>query len=286
VVAAKLFPYLLLAPYLIAFVIFLAFPIVRGFYMSLFDWGIFGPREFLGLKNYATLFEEPQFWQAFSNTLTFTIMYVPMVVILSLVLAVLLSKKIRGMGWFRTAFFLPIVINVATATIAVRWLLDSEIGVVNRLLAMLNLPTQSWLNQEGWAMFAVALVSVWSSSGINIVMFLAGLENIPQELYEAVMVDGGNAWHKFTKITLPLLRPFTLLVTILSLIRALQVFGEIYMLTQGGPYGSTTVLTYLLYEEGFTYFRFGTAAAIGVFMTLLIAVVSLIQFRLLVYQEV
>ena len=255
-VAAKLFPYLLLAPYLIAFVIFLAFPIVRGFYMSLFDWGIFGPREFLGLKNYATLFEEPQFWQAFSNTLTFTIMYVPMVVILSLVLAVLLSKKIRGMGWFRTAFFLPIVINVATATIAVRWLLDSEIGVVNRLLAMLNLPTQSWLNQEGWAMFAVALVSVWSSPGINIVMFLAGLENIPQELYEAVMVDGGNAWHKFTKITLPLLRPFTLLVTILSLIRALQVFGEIYMLTQGGPYGSTTVLTYLLYEEGFTYFRF------------------------------
>jgi ABC-type sugar transport system permease subunit len=283
VVAAKLFPYLLLAPYLIAFVIFLAFPIVRGFYMSLFDWGIFGPREFLGLKNYATLFEEPQFWQAFSNTLTFTIMYVPMVVILSLVLAVLLSKKIRGMGWFRTAFFLPIVINVATATIAVRWLLDSEIGVVNRLLAMLNLPTQSWLNQEGWAMFAVALVSVWSSSGINIVMFLAGLENIPQELYEAVMVDGGNAWHKFTKITLPLLRPFTLLVTILSLIRALQVFGEIYMLTQGGPYGSTTVLTYLLYEEGFTYFRFGTAAAIGVFMTLLIAVVSLIQFKL--FQE-
>ncbi|NMB45809.1 MAG: sugar ABC transporter permease [Firmicutes bacterium] len=281
--AAKLFPYLLLAPYLIAFVIFLAFPIVRGFYMSLFDWGIFGPREFLGLKNYATLFEEPQFWQAFSNTLTFTIMYVPMVVILSLVLAVLLSKKIRGMGWFRTAFFLPIVINVATATIAVRWLLDSEIGVVNRLLAMLNLPTQSWLNQEGWAMFAVALVSVWSSSGINIVMFLAGLENIPQELYEAVMVDGGNAWHKFTKITLPLLRPFTLLVTILSLIRALQVFGEIYMLTQGGPYGSTTVLTYLLYEEGFTYFRFGTAAAIGVFMTLLIAVVSLIQFKL--FQE-
>ena len=274
-VAAKLFPYLLLAPYLIAFVIFLAFPIVRGFYMSLFDWGIFGPREFLGLKNYATLFEEPQFWQAFSNTLTFTIMYVPMVVILSLVLAVLLSKKIRGMGWFRTAFFLPIVINVATATIAVRWLLDSEIGVVNRLLAMLNLPTQSWLNQEGWAMFAVALVSVWSSPGINIVMFLAGLENIPQELYEAVMVDGGNAWHKFTKITLPLLRPFTLLVTILSLIRALQVFGEIYMLTQGGPYGSTTVLTYLLYE--------GTAAAIGVFMTLLIAVVSLIQFKL--FQE-
>lgn len=278
--AAKLFPYLLLTPYLIAFVVFLAFPIVRGFYMSLFDWGIFGPRQFLGLKNYATLFSEPKFWGALSNTLTFTVMYVPMVVILSLVLAVLLSKKIRGMACFRTAFFLPIVINVATATIAVRWLLDSEIGVVNRFLTMLNLPTQSWLNQEGWAMFAVALVSVWSSAGINIVMLLAGLESIPQELYEAVMVDGGNAWHRFTKITLPLLRPFTLLVTILSLIRALQVFGEIYMLTQGGPYGSTTVLTYLLYEEGFTYFRFGTAAAIGVFMTFLIAIMSLIQFKL------
>ena len=198
---------------------------------------------------------------------------------IALRLAVLLSEKMRGIALYRLIFFLPIVVNVATAAIAIKWVLDPVTGVLNRLIELFFLPTQSWLNQPGWAMMAVSMVAIWGSAGFYTVIYMAGLTNIPKEYYEAAMIDGGNSWDRLVHITVPLLRPVTLLVTILALVSALQVFGEVYMLTGGGPYGSTRVLTYLLYQEGFTNFRFGTAAAIGVVMTLLIALLSFVQFR-------
>lgn len=178
-------------------------------------------------------------------------------------------------------FFLPLVINVAVAAIAVGWIIDPNIGMLNRFLSILNLPTQSWLQQPGWAMLAVSLVTVWTSAGFNVIIYLAALENIDKQLYEAASLDGSNAFQNLIYITAPLLRPITLLITVLSLVLALQVFGEVYLLTNGGPFGSTTVLTFLLYESGFTNFEFGKAAAIGVIMTFLIAVLSLIQFKVL-----
>jgi len=276
----KILPYLFLAPYLIFFLLFLGYPIVRGFYISLFDWGIFGPKGFLGLQNYISLLHEEDFWRALKNTLFFTVMYVPLMVLVSLLLAVLLKEELPGIQVFRTIFFLPIVINVAVSAVAVGWILDPQIGILNRILSGLHLPTQSWLSREGWAMFAVVLVAIWSGAGFNIIIFLAGLEGIAAELYEAAKVDGATAWQCLRYITIPLLKPVTLLVTVLSIIGALQVFGEIYMLTGGGPHGSTTVLAYLLYERGFTYFKFGEAASIGVIMTLLIGLLSFIQFKL------
>lgn len=277
---SKLFAYLLLAPYLFVFAVFMIYPIVRGVYISFFDWGIFGPLEFTGLRNYLDLLRYESFWRALYNTLFFTLLSVPPVVVIALLLAVLLNGSIRGIWLFRLIFFLPIVINVATAAIAIQWLLDPVTGILNRLLEAIHLPKQSWLIQPGWAMMAVSMVSIWGSAGFYTVIYLAGLTNIPREYYEAAMIDGGNAWHQLVHITVPLLRPVTLLVTILAMVSALQVFGEVYMLTGGGPYGSTRVLAYLLYQEGFTNFRFGTAAAIGVIMTLLIAVLSAVQFRM------
>jgi ABC-type sugar transport system permease subunit len=276
----ELFPYLLLAPYLVVFGLFLGYPILRALYISLFEWGIFGPVRFVGLENYTGLFGNDAFWRSLWNTLFYTILFVPSVVLISLLLAVLLKRNLPGMPLFRTAFFWPMVINVAVAAIAVQWILQPQFGMLNRFLTIANLPTQTWLNQPGWAMVAVAMVSIWTSSGFNIIIFLAGLENIPQELYDAAMVDGSNAWHNLLHITVPLLKPVTLLVTILSLVQALMVFGEVFVLTQGGPFGSTKVLTYLLYEQGFTYFRFGVAAAIGVVMTVMIAFISFAQFKL------
>lgn len=277
---ARLFPYLLLAPYLFFFVLFLGYPIVRGVYMSFWDWGIFGPIEFQGLKTYTDLLQHREFLQSLNNTLFFTVLFVAPVVVISLCLAVLLNGEIPGMGLFRTIFFLPIVVNVATATIAIDWILDPATGILNRILEGLSLPTQAWLSQPGWAMMAVSMVVIWMSAGLYTIIYMAGLSNIPTEYYEAVMIDGGNGWHQLRYITVPLLRPVTLLVVILALIQAFQVFGEVYLLTGGGPFGSTKVLTYLLYQEGFTNFRFGSAAAIGVVMTLMIAAISYVQFRI------
>ncbi len=276
---SRIFPYMLLAPYLVVFVLFLGYPIVRGFYMSMFDWGIMGPREFLGLGNYIELFGDNRFWRVLGNSLFFTVLYVPPVVIISLLLAVLLHKNIPGISFFRSAFFLPIVINVSVSAIAINWVMNPQIGLLNRVLQGVGLPTQSWLSQPGWAMVVVSMVVIWSSAGFNIIIFLAGLENIPQELYEAAQVDGSTPWHTLIHITVPLLSPVTLLVAVLSMIGSLQVFGEIFLLTGGGPFGSTTVLAYYLYEKGFNDFEFGLAAAVGVIMTGLIAVLTVIQFR-------
>lgn len=269
----------MLAPYLVVFVIFLGYPIVRGFYMSLFDWGIMGPREFVGLENYVDLFGDDRFWRVIGNSLTFVVMYVPAVVAISLLLAILLDKFFPGISLFRAAFFLPIVINLSVSAIAIRWIMDSQIGLLNRVLTGLNIPPQTWLNQQGWAMLVVVLVVIWSSAGFNIIIFLAGLRNISEEIYDAAMVDGSTGWNTTWHITIPLMRPVILLVTVLATIGAFQVFGEIFVLTGGGPFGSTTVLAYYLYDQGFGRFRFGVAAAVGVVMTAFIAVLTLIQFR-------
>jgi ABC-type sugar transport system permease subunit len=276
----RVLPWLLLAPYTALFLLFLAYPVVRAVYISLFDWGIFGPQAWLGLGNYLDLARDERFWRALWTTLLFALIYVPMAVVVSLLLAVLLHARLPGIALFRTIFFVPIVINVATAAIAVGWVLDPAIGIVNRLLALVGLPGQDWLNQPGWALFAVSLVNLWTNAGFNIIILIAGLENIPDELYEQARIDGGTALDELTHVTVPLLKPILLLVTVLSLVHALQAFGEILLLTDGGPFGSTTVLGFLLYEEGFQNFAFGRAAAIGVVLTVLIAGLSLVQFRL------
>jgi ABC-type sugar transport system permease subunit len=276
---SKSFPYLLLAPYLVVFVVFLGYPIVRGIYMSLFDWGIMGPRAFVGFENYIDLFTDDRFWRVVGNSFFFVALYVPSVVTVSLLLAILLDKFFPGITLFRAAFFLPIVINLSVSAIAIRWMMDPQIGLLNRVLVGLHLPPQTWLNQQGWAMVVVVLVVLWSSAGFNIIIFLAGLRGISEEIYDAALVDGSTGWRTVLHITIPLLKPVILLVTVLSTISALQVFGEIFVLTNGGPFGSTTVLAYYLYDQGFGRFRFGVAAAVGVVMTAFIAVLTLIQFR-------
>lgn len=275
------FPYLLLAPYMVVFAVFLAYPAGRGAFISLFDWGLFGPDRFVGLSNYAALLDDERFWRALWITFAYAAIYVPLAVCASLALAVLLHRHVPGVALFRTAFFLPTAINVAVASIAIGWVLDPEIGVLNRLLRAGGLPGQSWVSQPGWALFAVSLVALWTTAGLKIAVLLAGLEGIPDDLYESARLDGSTAWQDVRYITVPLLRPVLLLVGVLSLIEAFQVFGEVMMLTGGGPDGSTTVLSLLLYREGFESFALGRAAAIGVLITLMVALLSVLQFRAL-----
>lgn len=276
---SKLFPFLLVAPYLIVFAIFLGYPIVRAVYISLFDWGIFGPNGFVGVGNYVSLFNDGRFWRSLITTVQFAAIFVPLIMVVSVVLAVLLHRKLPGIAIFRTAFFFPLVVNVAVASIAFRWLFEPQAGTINQILRALNLPDQAWLSQPGWALVAVALISLWGGVGFMVIILLAGLENIPDDLYEAAELDGSTPIQNFFLITLPLLKPIMLIVMILSLIQAFQVFGEVLILTGGGPFGSTEVLTMLLYEEGFRSFAIGRAAAIGVVITVIIAALSLLQFR-------
>ncbi len=276
---STLFPYLLAGPYIALFAVFVAYPVGRALYMSLWDWGIFGPNAFVGLSNYTSLLGDTRFWSSFWVTSTFALMYVPMITVISLVLAVLLHRKLPGIGIFRTAFFLPIVINVAVAAIAFNWLFEPNIGTIDKVLSFFGLPGQNLLQQPGWALFVVSLVTLWINVGFMVIILLAGLENIPDELYEAARLDGSNPLQDLVLITVPLLRPILLIVIVLSIVQGFQIFGEVLIMTQGGPFGSTTVLTMLLYEEGFERFALGRAAAIGVVITIVIATLSFIQFR-------
>lgn len=276
---SRFFPYLLVAPYLIVFAIFIGYPIGRAIFISFHDWGIFGPNGFVGFGNYIALFNESRFWRSLMTTTQFALIFVPMIMVVSVVLAVLLHRSLPGIGLFRTAFFIPLVVNVAVASIAFKWLFEPQAGIINKMLRMIGLPDQTWLNEPGWALLAVAFIALWGSVGFMVIILLAGLENIPDDLYEAAELDGSNAFQNFFFITLPLLKPIMLIVMILSLISAFQVFGEVLIMTQGGPFGSTEVLTILLYEEGFRNFAIGRAAAIGVIITIIIAALSLVQFR-------
>ncbi|WP_439602588.1 carbohydrate ABC transporter permease [Devosia sp.] len=276
---STLFPYLLAGPYVALFAVFVAYPVGRALYMSLFDWGIFGPNAFIGLDNYTSLIGDRRFWSSFWITSGFAAMYVPMITVISLVLAVMLHRKLPGIGIFRTAFFLPIVINVAVAAIAFNWLFEPSIGTIDKVLNFIGLPGQNLLQIPGWSLFVISLVTLWINVGFMVIILLAGLENIPDELYEAARLDGSTALQDLVLITVPLLRPILLIVVVLSIVQAFQIFGEVLIMTQGGPFGSTTVLTMLLYEEGFERFALGRAAAIGVVITLIIATLSFIQFR-------
>ncbi|KKB07075.1 hypothetical protein VE25_19720 [Devosia geojensis] len=276
---ARLFPYLLVGPYLAVFAVFIGYPIVRAIYISFHDWGIFGPNGFVGLGNYASLFADARFWSSLLTTTQFALIFVPMIMVVSVVLAVLLHRTLPGIGLFRTAFFLPLVVNVAVASIAFKWLFEPQAGTINQVLRLLRLPDQTWLAEPGWALIAIALIALWGSVGFMVIILLAGLENIPDDLYEAAELDGSTPIQNFFFITLPLLKPIMLIVMVLSLIQAFQVFGEVLIMTQGGPFGSTEVLTMLLYEEGFRNFAIGRAAAIGVIITIIIAALSLVQFR-------
>lgn len=276
---ARLLPYLLAGPYILVFAVFAAYPVGRAIYMSLFDWGIFGPNAFVGLGNYFSLFEDARFWGSVGVTTSFAAIYVPLIVISSLLIAVLLHRKLPGIAIFRTAFFIPIVINVAVAAIAFNWLLEPDVGLVDQVLNFFGLPGQRMLSQPGWALFAIAIVALWTQAGFMVIILLAGLENIPDDIYEAAKLDGSRPFHDLIYITIPLLRPILLIVMVLSIVHAFQVFGEVFIITEGGPYGSTTVMTMLLYEEGFQRFALGRAAAIGVVITVIIAALSFVQFR-------
>jgi len=275
------YPLIFMVPYLVFFVVFMLWPIFYGLYVSLTKWDLLTPPQFVGLKNYIDVLRDDLFWRSFRNTVLFVALNAPLSIVIPLGLALLVNGPILGRTIFRSAFISPIMISVSTVGILWTWFYNPNFGLINYYLGKLGLPGQNWLSQAGWAMVAIVITTVWWTTGWNLVLFLAGLQDIPEELYEAARIDGAGSWALFQYITLPGLRPTLLFVTVTTVIASFRVFGQVFVMTGGGPFDSTRTLVQHIYETGFRYFRMGEASAVAWLLFCVVAVFTLLQFRVI-----
>lgn len=257
------------------------YPALYSLYLSLFEWNGLSPaREFVGLANYARLLTSGEFWNSLRVTLLYAVGVTFLALALGLGVAVLLNQPIRGQAVYRVLYFLPVITPTVASGVVWKYLFDPTQGVVNRGLLAVGLEGPSWLSDPSWALVAVVVVGVWKRVGFNMVVYLAALQSIPRAYYEAAQLDGAGPWQQFRHITLPLLAPTTFFLIVTALIDAFQVFDLVYVMTSGGPLGSTDVLGYYLYRQAFRYSELGFASAVAYVMFALIFVVTVVQFRL------
>jgi len=274
-------PFLYIAPFLIFFIIFQIYPIFYGMYISLTKWDLVSTPKFTGLTNYINLAKDTLFWTSLRNTVFFVGLNAPLAVVIPLGLAILVSDAIPGRALFRSAFTTPLMISVSSVGVLWVWFLNPTFGLINHYFDLVGLPQQNWLTQNGWAMVAVVITTVWWTSGWNLVLFLAGLQEISESLYEAAKLDGANSWALFRYITVPGLRTTLLFVGVTTIIGSFRVFGQVLVMTNGGPFDSTRTLVQHIYETGFRNFRMGSASAIAWALFLIVMIFILLQFRLM-----
>lgn len=274
-------PYLLLAPYATHFLVITAFPVVFSLVLTLHRWNLLSPMQWIGGLNFTTLVEDPLFWKALWNTFKFLMVHVPLQVGLSLVLAALLNQPIRARGFFRAAFFLPVVLSGVVITIMWKQLYSSETGVFNALLALMGLGRVGWLTDPDIAMPSIAIMATWKNMGLYVILLLAGLQSIPKSVYEAASIDGAGEMAQFTKITIPMLNPILMSVIILSTINGFSLFIEPYVMTGGGPLNSTLSMNLYIYRQAFSFYKMGYAATLGFVLAAVIFVVVVLQRRFL-----
>ena len=257
------------APALTVIGLFFGLPVIAALALSLTDFDIYALADlhnlrFVGIDNYVGLLQNPLFWKTLGNTLYFVVVGVPVSVALSLGAALLLHSKLgRLKPFFRTAFFAPVVTTVVAVAVIWRYLFHTKYGLVNWGLSSLGIDAIDWLGDPHWAMPTIILFAVWKNFGYNMIIFLAGLQSIPEDLYEAARIDGAGTWKQFRHVTLPMLGPVLLLVSILTMAGYFQLFAEPYVMTQGGPLESTKSVLYLMYEEGFKWWNLGNASAVA-----------------------
>ncbi len=274
-------PYLLLSPYAAHFLVITAFPVVFSLVLTLHRWNLLSPMQWIGGLNFTTLAQDPLFWKALWNTFRFLLVHVPLQVGLSLVLAALLNQQIRARGFFRAAFFLPVVLSGVVITIMWKQLYSSETGVFNALLALMGLGRVGWLTDPLIAMPSIAIMATWKNMGLYVILLLAGLQSIPKSVYEAASIDGASEVAQFTKITIPMLNPILMSVIILSTINGFSLFIEPYVMTGGGPLSSTLSMNLYIYRQAFSFYKMGYAATLGFVLAAVIFVVVVLQRRFL-----
>ncbi|MEV4528452.1 sugar ABC transporter permease [Streptosporangium sp. NPDC049304] len=272
--------YLLVAPQLLGSLLFVLLPLGLVLWYSLHEWNVLaGTFEFVGGENYDRLLADANLREVLAGTALFSVGLVVLNLGLALLLAILLNQRLRGTTFFRTLFFSPVVVSLVAWTIVWQFLLQDD-GGLNGLLAVAGADGPNWLRGEGTAMLSVIVVQVLKNVGLNMVLFLAALQGVPAQLYEAAELDGAGAWTRFLRITVPLISPTILLTSIITVVGSLQVFAQIAVLTQGGPGMSTTVLVYYLYQQAFQFHHFGYGATLSVLLFVIVALLTVVQWRM------
>jgi multiple sugar transport system permease protein len=272
-------PYVMISPYVIHFITFIAFPVLFSFFLMFNKWNIIGPMEFIGLGNFYHLFKDKIFFRSILNTLIFLIIHIPLQIVVALFFAELLNQKIRLKGFFRAAFFLPVVVSGVVVTMLWEQLYGFDTGLLNRILVYLGLGKIKWIVSPEMAMPSIAIMATWKNVGLYIILFLVGLQSVPAHYYEAADLEGATHWQKFWHITLPSINPTMFMVVILSTIGGFSLFIEPYIMTGGGPLNSTVSAVLYIYKQGFFYYHMGYAATLGFFFAILILLVISLQKR-------
>ncbi|MFW5873736.1 MAG: carbohydrate ABC transporter permease [Bacillota bacterium] len=275
----KLTPYMFVLPNLLVFGIFIIYPAFYGLYISFTEWDIISSPNFVGISNFINIFNNPNFLDTLQRTFIYVGISVPLMFVLALVLAIGLDKKIRGRGAFRAIFYMPAMLSFIIIGVSWKWILGDNFGIVNYILEYFGLQTVSWLTTPTLAFIIVILVTVWARAGYFMVIFLAGLQSISNIYYEAAEIDGASKWQQFIHITLPMLKPTSLVVLVLSTISVFKMFDLIIALTQGGPGRATTFLVQDIYLMAFDRGNLGLASAMSVVLFVILSILTIIQFK-------
>lgn len=258
------------------------YPIIRSFFISFFDWNLLQEPTFTGIENYKTLFHDEVFRTSLVNTIKWVLIYVPMSVVSSFLLALLLDRKLKGAGFFRTLYYLPVVCPIVVVALLFVWIYNTDYGILNFLLKNLfGIEPVGWITDSRFSLFSIAVMSVWKWAGYNMLIFLAALQGIDENLYEAAAIDGITPWTKLIKIKIPLVMPSIYFVMLTAVIDAFQMFTEIFIMTKGGPGYSTYTVSYYLWSNAFEYSKMGYACAMAAVMFVIIMTVTLVQNRIM-----
>jgi len=279
-------PYFMVSPYLLHLLVFTSFPVVFSIILTFFNWNIISPMEWNGLGNWKHVVMDRLFWKSIFNTLKFLAVHIPLQIVIALALAEVLNQKIRMRGFFRAAFFMPVVVSGVVVTMMWQQLLGYEYGVINRQLISLGLGKVGWLEDPDVAMISIALMATWKNVGLYVILFLVGLQTVPKQYYEAADLEGASHWQKFTRITVPMINPTIFMVVVLSTLGGFSLFIEPYIMTGGGPLNSTLSAVLYIYKEAFEYYHMGYAATLGLFYALMVVLVIIIQKKFIEKERV
>ncbi len=268
-------------PFLIVYLAFMIYPLLSGLYISFFKWDILSTAKFIGWENYATLFSDDKFYFSLWHTLQFVMITTPSLLVLGFLMALAVTGSSPYKGIMENVFFFPYIFSMTVVSTLWAWLMQKDWGVFNQVLMNLGQDPISWLTSESLAMWSVSLTTLWWTAGFNMVLFSAGIKQIPKEVYESAAIDGASYIQSVRHITIPLVRSTTVLCLILQIIASFNVFGQVYVMTGGGPHGTTRVLVQYIYETGFKYFKMGYSAAMSYILFIIILGISIMQYTLL-----
>jgi len=275
-----LIAYIFILPQIIGMFCFILGPMVASLVISFSRWNLVDTPQWVGFENFRIQFHDPLFWKVVLNTAYYSLVSVPLGIVISLGLALVLNQKIKGVAWYRSVYFIPVVTPMVAVALVWSWLYNPDFGAINTVLNYVGIKGPKWLSDTTWAMPSVIIMSIWKGLGFNMVIFLAGLQDIPEQLYEAAGLDGADRWHKFKNITLPMLSPAIFFVMIMSVISSFQVFSQIYIMTEGGPANSTNVIVLHIYNLAFKYWKMGEGCVVGWVLFSIVLLFTLIQFGL------